>query len=167
MSSLSLYEISDQYQALLNNLYDYETGVVDETALEKLTALTDTMQNKCINITKFFKTLEMAQKAIAEEKAKMAAREKAFKNQVERLKDYLLSNMQRCEIKKIECPEFVLAVQNNPPSVQVDDEKLVPHDYDKPPKERELDLRKILDELKNGVVIPGVRLVQKQSLRIR
>jgi len=113
-----------------------------------------------------FKSLEATRKAIKAEKDKMAARERAFASQVSRLKDYLLTNMQRCQIKKIECPQFVIGVQNNPVAIEIINEDEIPHEYDKTPK-RELDLAKIKEELQNGVVIPGVRLVQRQSIRIR
>jgi hypothetical protein len=165
MSAIRLYEIADQYQFLLSDLYDHETGVVDETALAKLNEIQDSLENKCINITRLFKSIEAAQEAIEKERKAMAARESAFKNQVKRLKEYLLSNMERCDIKKIECPQFVIAVQKNPPSVQIDDVNLIPSEFDKVTVEK--DISKIKEALKNGVVIPGARLVQGNSLRIR
>jgi hypothetical protein len=166
MSMIKLYEVSDQYQFLLNDLYDYETGEVDENILARLNELTDTAENKCINITRLFKSIEATQEAIEKERKSMALRERSLKNQVDRLKDYLLTNMERCEIKKIECPQFSISLQKNPPAVEVVDKDEVPNDYDKQ-KERELDIAKIKEDLKNGVVIPGVRLIQRNSLRIR
>ena len=58
MSAMRLYEIADQYQFLLQDLYDEETGVVNETALAKLQALTDPLETKCINITRIFKQID-------------------------------------------------------------------------------------------------------------
>lgn len=162
---MRLYEIADQYQYLLNDLYDYETGVVNEMALARLNELTDTMEDKAINITRLFKELEASAEAIEKERQAMQKREKAIKNQVESLKDYLRSNMERCEIKKIECPQFVISLQNNPCSVEILNEESIPQEYTK--VKTELDIAKIKDELKNGVVIPGARLVQRQSIRIR
>lgn len=165
MSALRLYEIADQYQFLMNDLYDPETGVVDEAALSRLNEINDSLENKCINITRVFKSIDAERKAIEKERKAMAARESALKNQVIRLKDYLLSNMERCEIKKIECPQFSISLQKNPASVQIDDESLIPSEFDKITIEK--DISKIKDALKNGVAIPGVRLVQKHSIRIR
>jgi hypothetical protein len=165
MSTMKLYEIADQYQFLLNDLYDYETGVVDETALAKLNALTDTMENKALNITRLFKDLEAHADAIEKERKAMALRENALKNQVKRLKEYLLSNMERCEIKKIECPQFIISLQKNPPSVKIEDENLIPSEYDKVTVD--LDISKIKSDLQNGVVVPGASLIQKNSVRIR
>ena len=166
MSAMRLYQIADQYQFLLHDLYDEETGVVNETALAKLQELTDPLETKCINITRLFKELDASREAIEIERKNMAAREKALKNQVDSLKNYLLTNMERCEIKKIECPQFVINLQKNPPAVDVLNADDIPSDYDKPQK-RELDISKIKSDLQNGVVIPGVCLVQRNSIRIR
>lgn len=162
---MRLYEIADQYQFLLNDLYDHETGVIDETALAKLNELGDSLETKCINLTRVFKQIDAEREAIEKERKAMTAREQALKNQVMRLKDYLLSNMERCEIKKIECPQFVISLQKNPPSVKIDDESLIPDEYNKVTIEK--DVSKMRDEMMNGVIIPGARLVQKNSIRIR
>lgn len=162
---MRLYEISDRYQFLLNDLYDYETGVVDETTLARLTELSDSMETKAINITMLFKELEASADAIEKERQNMQKREKALKNQIQSLKDYLRSNMERCEIKKIECPQFVISLQKNPCSVEISNEEDIPKEYTK--VKVEIDIAKIKNELKNGVVIPGAHLVQGSSIRIR
>ena len=165
MSNLALYELASQYQYLANDLYDHETGVVNETALDKLNDINDSIENKAINITKLFKELEANAEAIEKERKAMQARENALRNQSKRLKEYLLTNMERCEINKIECPQFVISVQKNPQSVEVINELYIPEEYNK--VKTELDISRIKEDLKNGVVIPGVNLVQRQSIRIR
>lgn len=162
---MRLYEIADRYQFLLHDLYDYETGVVNETTLARLNELTDTMEDKAINITMLFKELEASAEAIEKERQAMQKREKALKNQIQSLKDYLRTNMERCQINKIECPQFVIGLQKNPCSVEIVNEESIPEEYTK--VRVELDIAKIKDELKNGVVIPGARLVQGSSIRIR
>lgn len=163
--SLRLYEIADQYQSVLSNLYDHETGVVDETALEKINELTDTLETKCINVTKFFKTLEMAAEGIEKERKAMQAREQALKKQISSLRDYLKFNMEKCGISKIECPQFILSVQKNPSKLEIYDEGMIPPQYEV--MTLSLDEAKIKEELKNGKEIPGARLVQGTSLRIK
>jgi len=163
--SLRLYEIADQYQFLLQDLYDEETGVVNETALAKLEALNEPFETKCINVTRVFKQIDAEREAIEKERKAMAAREKALQNQVNGLKNYLLSNMDRCMINEIKCPQFVIKLQNNPPSVDPYDKSLIPDEYKK--ISIEYDIQKIKDDLKNGVDIPGARLVQGKSIRIR
>ncbi len=164
--AMRLYEIADQYQFLLSDLYDEETGEISEKTIAKLQELGDSLETKCINITRIFKQIDAEREAIEKERKAMAAREKALKNQVDRLKDYLLSNMERCEIKKIECPQFVISLQKNPLSVEAYDTSLIPEEYKKITVT--YDLQKIKEDItKNGVVIDGVRLVQSSHIRIR
>lgn len=165
MSGIRLYEISDQYQFLLQDLYNYETGEIDENILSRLNELSDTAENKCINITRLFKSIEAEREAIEKERKNMMVREKALKNQVDRLKDYLLTNMERCEIKKIECPQFVISLQKNPPSVETFDERIIPERYKK--ISFSWDIQKIKDDLSVGLEIPGARMIQKHGIRIR
>lgn len=163
--SLRLYEIANEYKFLLDNLYDDETGVVDESAFDKLKELSDPLETKCINITRIFKQLDAEREAIEKERKAMAARESSLKNQVARLKDYLLSNMERCEIKEIKCPQFAIRLQKNPVKLDIFDEALIPPDYEV--MTLTLDEAKIKGDLKNGVFVPGARLVQNNSLRIK
>jgi Siphovirus Gp157 len=161
----TLYEIGEQYKFLLEDLYDHETGEVNEAVYNQLTALTDTAENKCINVTRVYKEFKKEYEAISEERQRMQAREKAFKNKIDNLKSYLLENMEKCKISKIECPQFVIGLQKNPCSVDIYNDDEIPMDYKKAKVEN--DITKIKDDLKNGVIIPGARLVQTNSVRIR
>lgn len=163
--NMRLYEIADQYQFLNRDLYDPETGVVNEDTLEVLNQLNDTMENKAINITKFFKDLEKEHDAIKRERENMAAREKALKNKIDSLKNYLHFNMEKCQIKKISCPQFVISLQNNPVSLEVIDRESIPAEY--LITTVTVDTQRVKEHLKNGVAIPGARLIQKTSLRIK
>jgi len=165
MSAMRLYEIADQYQFLLGSLYDSETGVIDEKVLAKLQALDDPLETKCINITRIFKQIDAERQAIEKERKAMAKREKSLKNQVDGLKNYLLSNMERCSVSEIKCPQFVIRLQKNPVKLDITDESLIPPQYEI--MTISLDNEKIKDDLKNGVEIPGARLVQGSSIRIK
>jgi hypothetical protein len=162
---MTLYEISDSYQFLLHGMYNHETGEVDENVLARLNELADSAENKCINIVKISEEFKKEIAAIADAKARMSKREKAFKNQVDRLKSYLQDNMERCEITKISCPEFVISLQNNPASLQVDDESLVDPEF--LVTTVSVNTAKLKEALKKGLEVPYARLVQGQSVRIR
>ena len=61
---------------------------------------------------------------------------------------------------------FSFSIQKNPPSLNVDDEKLIPEEYwiEQAPV---LDKKTLLAALKSGEEIPGVSIKQTESLRIR
>lgn len=165
MNSMRLYDLADHYQHLLTELYDDETGEINEQALDKINELTDPIETKCINMVRLFKSLEAQQKAIEAERKAMAKREQAFKNQVVRLKDYLLDNMEKCKISKIECPQFVINLQKNPVALDIFDADQIPENYKKVIVDT--DDPKIKEALQKGIEIPGARLVQRSSIRIR
>lgn len=165
MSALRLYEIADQYQHLINNLCDDETGEVSETSLAKLDEIKDTMENKAINLVRVWKQMEAYQTAIEKERKAMEARESHLKKQVSKLKEYLMTNMQKCDITKIECPQFKISLQKNPPAVKINDPELIPEEYKK--IEVKNDVSMIKDALKMGIEVPGATLEQGVSVRIR
>ena len=166
MSNLKLYEISDQYQFLLSQLYNDDTGEINNVALEMLQEMKEPMENKCLNVVRVFKALDAEREAIEKERKNMAAREKSLKTQVDFLKNYLLINMEKCEIKKIECPQFVISLKKNPHAVDAYDKSVIPDEYKKITIEYDIQRMKY-DMLNNGVVIPGACLIQRNSVQIK
>lgn len=162
---MKLYEISKEYQVLLDNLYNIETGEVDETSLVRLREVKENIEKKCIAVASYIENMEAERKAIEEAKNKMIDRENRLKKQVENIRSYLLENMKLSNINKISCQYFDITLGKNPPSVDIYDEKLVPSEYDRIKVEK--DKRSMLDDMKNGCIIPGARLIQKDNLRIK
>jgi hypothetical protein len=72
-------------------------------------------------------------------------------------------------ITKIECEYFKIAVRDSPPSVLITDPALIPAEYMKIPEPPapSPDKKKIIDDLKQGVVIDGVQMQKTQYLQIR
>ena len=98
----------------------------------------------------------------------MARRRKAIENRAERLRAYLKINMERCGISKIESPYFVLSLCNNPDSVDVIDESMIPADYLREiPALYEPDKALIKKAIHDGFSVPGCALKRTQSLRIK
>lgn len=165
MSALRLYEIADQYRNLIDNLCDDETGEVSETSLARLDEIKDTMENKAINLVRVWKEMEAHQAAIEKERKAMEARESHLKKQVKNLKEYLKTNMEKCGITKIECPQFKISLQKNPPAVKINDPELIPEEYKK--IEVKNDVSMIKDALKMGIDVPGATLENGYGIRIK
>ena len=71
--------------------------------------------------------------------------------------------------KKLQCGTFTTSIQNNAPSVVVDEQYIenIPSEYLRV-KEPEIDKMKMLEDLKAGKDLEGLcHLEVKQSLRIR
>lgn len=164
---MKLYEIANQFESVLNQAVDIETGEIDEQALLVMNELTASMEEKAVAIASYIKNLDADRKAIEEAKKAMADREKALKNKVDYLTSYLQSNMERCGISEINCPYFDIRLKKNPPSVDEIDFDVIPDEYKRSVTEIKLDKKKMLDEMKMGVVIPGAAIQQLTRLEIR
>ena len=162
---MNLYEITSDYQQLLDNLVDEETGEIKQEKLDELNSLTLSINDKCIAIASYIENLEADRKSIEEAKKKMCEREKRLKKATDNMKSYLLSNMEKLDIKKISSPYFDISVRKNPPAVDMFDEWQVPPEYDRVKIEK--NIAKIREDLINGVIIPGAKLIQRNSLSIK
>lgn len=163
--SISLYHIAAEYQQILLNLVDEETGEINEAAMCRLNDLSVPLQDKCINTVRYMKGLEAEYKAIEAERKAMQSREQAFAKQIKNIKGFLLENMERTEISEISCPQFVIKLQKNPPAVDAYDERVIPDKYKK--VHITFDVAQIKEDLKAGIAVPGARLVQGNSVRIK
>ncbi len=164
---MRLYEIANEYQSILEQTFDQDTGEVNETALAKLEALQVDMQQKTIAVASYIKNLDAERKAIEEAKQAMADREKRLEKRVSYLTAYLQSNMERCAINEITSPYFVVKLKKCPLSTDILDENALPDEYKRRKEVITVDKLKIKEELLAGVVIPGAALKQNYRLEIK
>ena len=163
----SLYALTGQYAEAACVLADIDADPdLVEAALH---GLKDALETKAVNVAYFIRNQEVLAQAIKDAEANMAARRKALENRIAEVKAYLLSNMIAAEIHKIECPYFKISVRHNPMKVVITDPKAVPFEYMRQPPilDMEPDKKKILDDLKEGVVIEGAQIERSQRLEIK
>lgn len=167
MALPALYELAAEYRQALETLA--ELDLPEEVVEDTLEGLKGEIEVKATNVAAFVRHLESLACAIKEAEEKMAARRKALEARAERIRSYLLNNMQACGITKIECPWFVVAIRKNPPSAEVVDERLLPERFlvAPPPPPPKPDKRAILEALKRGEDVPGARLAQGVRVEIR
>lgn len=164
---MNLFEISNDYQFLLSNSFDPETGEVNEEMLSELDTTLVKVEDKSIAVASYIKNLDAEKKAIEEVKKSMGERERKLELRVEWLTNYLKSNMERCGINEIKSPYFDIKIKKCPVSVDIFDENNVPEDYKKHKQVISIDKTKIREELQMGVVIPGATLKQNTRLAIK
>ena len=110
--------------------------------------------------------METASEAIAAAEKEMAARRKSIERKIDWMKTYLLENMERTGISKIESPYFVIALRDNPESLIVEQDAEIPPEYFKP-QDPVLDKVTLKKDMQLGVIVPGCRLERKKSVRIK
>ena len=158
-----LYELSTAYNAVLQQLED-----TDETDLQCLTDTLDAIQSsieiKVDGIAKMLKIISDTS-AIDGEIERLQRMKKAATSKERWLKSYLQGQMELLGLTKLKTDLFSVNIQANPPSVDDYDPALIPAQYQQ--VSYTLDKRKLLDDLKHNIEIPGACLKQSKSIRIR
>ncbi len=165
--NMTLYQIADVYMRDLQALQDKDIN--DPTFLDALDRLEGELEAKATNVAMFIRNLEATAEAIKAAEADMYARRKTIEAKTERIKTYLLENMLRTGIKKIESPWFKIAVRDNPESVVVESDADIPAEYFKQPEPPPpvLDKVSLKKDMQLGVIVPGCRLERKQRIEIK
>lgn len=163
----SLYVLAGEYLAAATKLAD--TDLDEQTIADTLEGLAGDLEVKATNVAMFVRNLDASAEAIKGAEAAMAARRKAIENRAERIRSYLKENMERTGITKIECPYFKLSIRNNPPSVVVDSENLIPAAFMRQPEPPppSPDKAAIKAAIQSGHEVPGCHLQAGTSLVIK
>lgn len=143
---MKLYEISNKYQLTFNKLENAEE--VNETDIEnELMPIKDEFENKAIAVSSFIKNLEAEAIAIKQAEFNMAQRRKVIENRIASFKNYLLSNMERCDFTQVKCPYFSIKIKDCPESVEITDINKIPDEYMRVKTIKEPDKAKIKEYL--------------------
>lgn len=157
---MNLYELSQNYLAV------QDMDLEPETLKDTLDSIEEAMEDKAENIAKWIRNLEADKKAFEEEEKRFKEKKQAADNRIKSLKLYLEDNMRLTGKTKFKAGFFSFAIQNNPPSVEVFDEALIPKQFliEQPVK---IDRAGIKELLKAGEEVPGAELKHSSGLRIR
>ena len=160
----ALYEIAAQYRADAALLADLD--IDEQTLADTLEGLIGALEVKAQNVVFATRNLEAAAEAIKDAEEKMATRRRAIENRAASLRRYVLASMQAAGVSKIECPYFRVAVQDNPPAVDVYEPGMIPAAYLRAPEPPPpaVDKKALAGVLKAGHAVPGARLVRSQRL---
>lgn len=163
---MNLYDLSHAYQniQLLANNED-----IDAEAMQMALAELETeIQAKALNIAIIIRGLEADADIIKTEERRLADRRRALENKAGWLKAYAKEQMELAGIDKVKSPTLTVAIQNNPPAVQITDMEAIPARFQTIiPASYTIDKKAVGDALKAGEAIPGAELTQGRSLRIR
>ena len=167
MSNLALYTVADQYLSDIRDLEELDLG--QEEFEDKLANLSGELADKATAVAMFVRNIEATVDAMKQAEKQIADRRKAKEAKAERIRSYLLENMLRIGISKIDTPYFSLSVRKNPPAVEVINLDAIPDEYlDIPPLPQPvLNKNRLKDDLKNGVIVEGARLTAGHSLQIK
>ena len=163
--SFKLYELTEMYQNIWDLVSDDETDL--DTLEIALSQIEDNIEIKAESMAKLVKGIDGDVIALKAEEERLAKRRKALENKQSNIKLFLENQLKQMGLDKVETPLFKVSIQNNPPSVNILDEDLIPEQYKKTVTTTSLVKNDILKALKEGQVIEGAELKQGKSLRIR
>lgn len=167
MALQALYELAAAYRADLDKLNDLD--LPPEVIADTIEGMGGDIQEKCTNVGFVIRNMEALAAQINEAEQAMAARRKALESRAEHVREYLLRNMQACQISKIESPYLTLSVLTNPPKVVIDDPEQVPDEYWRQPPVPlpELDKKAIAAAIKAGQTVAGAHIESGVRLSIK
>ncbi len=169
MTGLTLWQMTDQYLQALQSLADADE-LPPEIVRDTLDALGGDLKLKAANVATYVRMLDAQTEAIKAEIDRLRALEKRVDTHATRLRQYLLENMQRAGITRIEhteAPFYRISIRRNPPRVVVDNETMVPWAYRRTKEIVELARDDIKRDLAAGIDVPGAHLEQIERVEIK
>ncbi len=157
------------------NLVNPETAKAEmlEAWFDTLSGIKEEFNFKAENLAQYIKCLKAEAQSIDEEMKKLRARRDSRNKRIERLKNYLMENMQIVGTTKIDMPKAKITIRKNTPGVKIDNEvefinMLQKHGRDdllkySLPEIRKAELKKLI---KSGEKFEGARLESGTSVII-
>lgn len=163
----ALYLLAAEHRAAVEQLE--ELNLDEATFKDTLESLGGELEPKAVSTAMVARNLEVLAEQIKAAEAEMAKRRKVIENNADRVRKYLLTQLQIAGVQKIDSPYFSISVRKGPPAVLIEDEAQLPVDYltqPEPPAPRP-DKALIKQALQDGFDVPGAKLVSNPSLQIR
>ncbi|MCT3570252.1 siphovirus Gp157 family protein [Levilactobacillus brevis] len=132
---------------------------------DTIESLQDSIADKAIGYGKVINQLVADEKQLADKIKHDQERKRALSNNISRLKLALQHGMKTAGKDKIKDIDLSIWIQNNPVSVAVTDDKLIPGEFTE--IEKKLNKTAIKQALNDGEEVPGAKLVQTRSIRIK
>ena len=158
---MKLFELTQNYQ----NVLEIAEQLDAETLKDTLDSIDEAINDKVENTAYVIKQLDANVAVIDTEIKRLQAMKSAQSNNAKNLKLYIQESMEKVGLDKVQGKLIKVAIQNNPASVVVTDEKkLAKYFVEQPPQLNKTILKQ---DLKNGLEVDGAELQSTRSIRIR
>lgn len=157
----TLYELREQYKRLLELANEVDSEAF-ENALEHLT---ESINEKAENIAYVLQEMKSDVDAIRREEKRLRDRRTALEKRHDRLKFYLQQELEEAGINSVKSPMFTVSLRNNAPKLVINNDENIPVEYQQ--VSFIVDKKRLKEDVKNGLEIDGVTLVQERSVQIR
>src|SRR5699024_8055775 len=144
---MKLYDLVGNYKKV------YEMDLDDETWQDTLESIDSAIEQKADGERDVIRNLEVDVIGMKDEEKRLKSKREVAERKIKRLKQYLQENMEAVGKTKFKTQLFAYNIQNNPASLKLTDEKLIPEKYYTVETSRKYDNKAIKDDLKAGKVI--------------
>jgi hypothetical protein len=154
----ALFILAEQHRALAERLTDLDLD--DQTIADTLEAEAGELEAKATATAMVVRNMEAAAAAMKEAEASIAKRRKAAEARADKLRAYLLDNLHRAGIKRVDHPMLSLAIKGKAASVVILDEAQLPAEFmdQPPPPAPKPSKTRIGAAIKAGQEVPGAKL---------
>lgn len=163
--SLKLYEYTENYQNLARLIED-NPEMETEDILEAIDNIQESSHEKIGNTAGFIKKLEDDVTLIKKRKSELNDVQKRAENTIASLKDYLLFNMQKMEMKKVDTGTRVVSIRNNAPKLIVKNIDKVPAEYKTYKTTLEVDKEKLPKKWKSLLIDDEVKVITNELRKL-
>lgn len=160
---MKLYELTDERLKLLEMLEDED--VSEEAIMETLELNFLDIKDKFDGYGKILRQMQADREMLKAEKMRLAAKEKAVDNGIERLRNYMLNAMLLMDETKVKTELFTVSVTTRVKPVVTIEPRLLPEQFKK--VEYKADNKEIEEYLKAGNEVDWAHLEQVKGLTVR
>lgn len=161
-----LNETVEKIQDLLADGIDSDDERVQEL-LEKMVSQEENWDNKAIRVGKYLNQLSADEKQIDAEIERLTKRKKSTANAYSSLHDLLMWQMQNFGKEEIKDATISIKVKENPVSVLIHDENLIPSQYKKEKVTISVDKIALKKAHADGFEVDGAVFVRNKKLAIK
>ncbi len=159
---MTLYNLSQEF----NTLYEMANESEGDELIELYNELSESLANKLENSGKVLKQLQADSDMLKTEEARLKQRRQVVENNIDRLKELMLSAMNSSGEAKIKTQLFSFSIRASE-SIKITDESLLTDGYIRVKTIREPDKKAIKETLDKGIYVEGAEIVINESLQIR
>jgi len=160
---MKLYEINKEIELTLQKIYDIsEDGTISSDLSKQINDLIIMKEEKLLNCGRYYKNLEVEEKAIAGEVERLQKKRKSLQSKMSFLKNYISDSMAKDE--KLKDSVISLSFRKSE-FVSIDNIEKLSNEYIIIEKVPSKELIKLA--LKNGVIIEGAELKENYNLQIK
>lgn len=169
----TLYNLGEDLNETVEKIQDLLADGIDsgddrvQELLEKMVSQEENWDNKAIRVGKYLNQLSADEKQIDAEIERLTKRKKSVSNAHSSLHDLLMWQMQNFGKEEIKDATISIKVKENPVSVLIHDENLIPSQYKKEKVSVTVDKIALKKANAEGIEIEGAVFVRNKKLAIK